>query len=124
MDYIISENAPAAIGPYCQAIKANGFVFCSGQIPARPDGSLIEGGIAEQVTQVLENLKAVLIKAGSGVDKVVKTTVYLSDMNNFAAMNEVYGKFFGDHKPARATIQAARLPKDVLVEMDCIAVAE
>jgi 2-iminobutanoate/2-iminopropanoate deaminase len=121
MEIVATTNAPAAIGPYSQAIKANGFVFCSGQIPLRADGTLVSGGIVEQTEQVLSNLKAVLEAAGSGLGKVVKTTVFLANMADFAAMNEVYGRFFGENKPARATVQVARLPKDVLVEIDCIA---
>lgn len=122
MEIVATTNAPAAIGPYSQAIKANGFVFCSGQIPLKVDGTLVGGGIAPQTEQVLSNLKAVLEAAGSGLDKVVKTTVFLANMADFAAMNEVYGRFFGDNKPARATVQVARLPKDALVEIECVAI--
>ncbi len=121
MEIVTTTNAPAAIGPYSQAIKANGLVFCSGQIPLKADGTLVAGGIVEQTEQVLTNLKAVLEAAGSGLDKVVKTTVFLANMADFAAMNEVYGRYFVKNKPARATVQVARLPKDVLVEIDCIA---
>jgi 2-iminobutanoate/2-iminopropanoate deaminase len=122
MDIIATNQAPAAIGPYSQAIKANGFVFCSGQIPLKADGSLESGGIEVQTTRVLENLKEVLKEAGSGLDSVVKTTVYLSDIEMFGKMNEVYAKYFVKNKPARATVQVAKLPKNVLVEIDCIAV--
>lgn len=122
MEIITTESAPAAIGPYSQAVKSGSFVFCSGQIPLRPDGSLVEGGIGEQSKQVIENLKAVLIAAGSKLDRVVKTTIYLLSMDDFVAVNEVYGSYFdGDVKPARATVEVSRLPKGVSVEIDCIA---
>ncbi len=114
--------APQAIGPYSQAISANGFVFASGQIPIDPStGQFVGGGIAEQTEQVLRNLAAVLEAAGSGLDRVVKTTVFLADMEEFVAMNEVYGRFFNNEPPARATVQAARLPRDARVEIDAIA---
>lgn len=120
---IATDKAPRAIGPYSQAIVVNEMVFCSGQIPLDPEGELVgQRDIFIQTKRVLNNLKAVLEAAGSGLDKVVKTTVYLSDMNNFAEMNEIYAHFFGDNKPARATVEVSRLPKDVLVEIDCIAV--
>jgi 2-iminobutanoate/2-iminopropanoate deaminase len=122
MDTITTKNAPAAIGPYSQAVKFNNVIYCSGQIPLRIDGTIVEGGIKEQTQQVIENLSNVLMAAGSDLSKVVKTTVYLNTMDDFAAMNEIYSKYFIG-KPARATIQAARLPKDVLVEIDCIAEA-
>jgi 2-iminobutanoate/2-iminopropanoate deaminase len=96
-------------------------VFCSGQIPLTAQGDLLQGGIIEQTDQVLKNLEAVLQEAGSSFSKVVKTTVYLSDMNNFADMNAVYARFFTENKPARATVEVSRLPKDVLVEIDCMA---
>ncbi len=119
-----SNDAPAAIGPYSQAIKANGLVFCSGQTPMDPaTGQVVSGGIATQTERVLKNLTAVLEAAGTSMDKVVKTSVFLKDMNDFAAMNEVYGRFFQGEPPARSTIQAARLPKDALVEIDVIALA-
>jgi 2-iminobutanoate/2-iminopropanoate deaminase len=119
---IATSGAPAAIGPYSQAIASQGFVFLSGQIPLDPaTGALVEGGIAEQTTRVLENLKAVLDSAGSSLTCVVKTTVYLKDMGEFAAMNDVYARYFTEHPPARATVEVARLPKDVRVEIDCIA---
>ena len=121
---VSTENAPGAIGPYSQAIKANGMVFCSGQIPIDPaTGQFVSDNVAAQTEQVLKNLDAVLQAAGSSLGSVVKTTVFLADMNDFAAMNEVYGKFFSDNKPARATVQAARLPRDAKVEIDCIAAA-
>ncbi len=118
---IQTSNAPAAIGPYSQAVRIGDLVFCSGQIPLRPDGSLNNGSIEEQATQVLENIKAVLAGAGTSLDKVVKTTCFLSDMNNFAAMNAVYGTYFSENPPARSTVQVARLPRDVLVEIEVIA---
>jgi len=124
MDSIQTDRAPQAIGPYSQAIKANGFIFASGQIPLDPATMrIVEGGIEEQTGRVLDNLKAVLEAAGSSLDRVVKTTVYLADMNEFAAMNEIYAKYFGATKPARATVQVARLPRDVKVEIDVVALA-
>ena len=115
-------KAPEAIGPYAQAIKAGGFVFVSGQIPIDPDtGQFVSGGIAEQTRQVMQNLAAVLDAAGSDLQLVVKTSVFLADMEEFAAMNEVYGKFFGDEPPARATVQAVRLPRDARVEIEAVA---
>lgn len=118
---VATTNAPAAIGPYSQAIVTGNLVFTSGQIPLKPDGTLLEGGIREQAEQVLRNLEAVLLEAGSGLELVVKTTVFLKDMNLFGELNEVYGTFFKNHKPARSTVEVARLPKDVLVEIECIA---
>ena len=119
-----TKQAPDAIGPYSQAVIANGFVFTSGQIPIDPaTGQFVSGGIAEQTQQVLKNLKAVLEAAGTGLQQVVKTTVYLADMQDFTAMNEVYATFFGAEPPARSTVQAARLPKDALVEIDVVALA-
>ncbi|HSI87853.1 MAG TPA: RidA family protein [Pyrinomonadaceae bacterium] len=121
---VSTENAPGAIGPYSQAVKANGMVFCSGQIPIDPaTGEFVSDDVAEQTEQVLKNLGAVLEAAGSSFDHVVKTTVFLADMGDFAAMNEVYGRYFSDNKPARATVQAAGLPKNARVEIDCIALA-
>ncbi len=124
MNEIIStENAPGAIGPYSQAVKTGNLVFCSGQIPIDPKtGEFVSSYVAEQTEQVLKNLSAVLEAAGTSLDAVVKTTVFLADMGDFNSMNEVYGRFFSDNKPARATVQAARLPKDAKVEIDCIAV--
>lgn len=120
---IQTEHAPAAIGPYSQAIKAGGFVFASGQIPIDPKtGEFVAGGIAEQTERVLKNLAAVLEAAGSGLDQVVKTTVFLANMKDFAAMNEVYGRFFTGATPARATVAAAGLPRDARVEIEAIAV--
>ena len=122
MEIVKTENAPEAIGPYSQAVKSGGFVFCSGQIALRADGSLVEGSVEDQTKQVMENLKAVLSEAGSDLGKVVKTTIYLNDINDFASVNEVYGSYFdGDKKPARATVEVSNLPKGVKVEIDCIA---
>lgn len=119
-----TKQAPDAIGPYSQAVIANGLVFTSGQIPIDPaTGQFVSGGIAEQTQQVLKNLTAVLEAAGTGLQQVVKTTVYLADMQDFTAMNEVYATFFGAEPPARSTVQAARLPKDALVEIDVVALA-
>jgi 2-iminobutanoate/2-iminopropanoate deaminase len=117
-----TSQAPAAIGPYSQAIRAGDFLFVSGQIPLDPaTGALIEGDVAAQTHRVLRNLGAILSAAGTSFDHVVKTTVYLADMSEFAAMNEVYASYFPSPAPARATIQAARLPRDVRVEIDLIA---
>ena len=118
-----TSNAPAALGPYSQAIKVGEFVYTSGQVAIDPaTGEFIGGDIAEQTERVLKNVAAVLEAAGSNLDQVVKTLVFLADMNDFAAMNEVYGKYFRQNKPARATVQAARLPRDAKVEIECIAV--
>ena len=122
MQIISTPNAPAALGPYSQAIVANGMVYCSGQIPIDPATNTIHAEtIEEQTRQAITNLKNVLEAAGSGLDKVVKTTVFISDMNDFAALNAVYAELFGDSKPARSCVQAARLPKDVKVEIEAIA---
>ncbi len=119
---IQTADAPAAIGPYSQAVKANGLVFASGQIPIDPKtGQFVKGGIAEQTEQVIKNLSAVLEAAGSGLSSVIKTTVFLADMQEFTAMNEVYGKFFELEPPARATVEASRLPRDAKVEIEAIA---
>lgn len=118
-----ADDAPAAIGPYSQAVVANGFVFCSGQIPLDPaTGALVAGDARAQTERVMENLAAVLRAAGSGFDRVVKATIYLKDLNDFAAVNEVYGARFTATLPARATVQVARLPRDVSVEIDLVAV--
>jgi len=120
---IKSENAPAPIGPYSQAVESNGFIFTSGQISIDPKtNELIEGSVAEQAKRVFENLKAVLQAAGSGLDKVVKTTIFLQSMSDFAAVNEVYAQYFNVSLPARSTVEVSCLPKNVLVEVDCIAV--
>lgn len=121
---VSTPNAPKAIGPYSQAIKANGFVFVSGQVAFDPaTGNLISGGIEQQTEQVMKNLSAILEAAGSGWDKVVKTSVFLKNMSEFAQMNEVYAKFFKSAPPARSTVEVARLPRDVSVEIDVIALA-
>lgn len=123
-EVVSTDAAPGAIGPYSQAIKVNGMVFCSGQIPIdSATGEFAAEDVSGQTEQVLKNLSAVLEAAGSSLDSVVKTTVFLADMNDFSAMNEVYGKFFSTNKPARATVQAARLPRDARVEIECIATA-
>jgi 2-iminobutanoate/2-iminopropanoate deaminase len=122
MDALTTKDAPAAIGPYSQAIRAGDFLFASGQIPLDPStGALVGGGIADQTRRVLDNLGAILRAAGVSFDRVVKTTVYLQDMAEFAAMNEIYGTYFPAPAPARATVQVARLPRDVKVEIDLVA---
>ena len=122
MQPVSTPHAPGAIGPYTQAIRAGDFVFLSGQIPLDPStGQIVPGGIAEQTHQVLKNLGAVLDAAGASYARVVKTTVYLADMSEFTAMNEIYGSYFKSPAPARATVQAARLPRDVRVEIDAVA---
>ena len=124
MDYVATPDAPKAIGPYSQAIKANGLVFTSGQISLDPaTGELVSGSFEDQVHRVFRNLEAVLREAGSSFDRVVKATVYVSDLANFQALNTIYAQYFGDHKPARTTIQAAALPKGSAVEIDLIALA-
>jgi 2-iminobutanoate/2-iminopropanoate deaminase len=123
-DRVQTDSAPKAIGPYSQAIKANGLVFASGQIPLDPASmQIVEGGIREQTERVMNNLSAVLKAAGSSFDRVVKTTVFLADLADFAEMNETYGRFFGEAPPARSTVQVSRLPRDVRVEIDLIALA-
>jgi 2-iminobutanoate/2-iminopropanoate deaminase len=123
-EVIATDLGPKAIGPYSQAVRANGFVFVSGQIALDPSTQkLVPGEIMVQTERVLENLKAILSAAGSSLEKVVRTTVFLSDMNEFAAMNEVYARYFRELFPARSTVQAARLPRDVRVEIDVIALA-
>jgi 2-iminobutanoate/2-iminopropanoate deaminase len=125
MKIVSTPHAPAAIGPYSQAVVSNGFAFLSGQIPLDPaSGQLIDGDIAAQTQRVLENLKAVLESCGSALARVVKTTVYLKDMGEFARMNEIYARYFPVNPPARATVEAARLPRDVRVEIDCIATVD
>ena len=123
-EIISTKDAPQAIGPYSQAIKANGFIFLSGQIPLDPaTQQLLTGDAAQQTERILKNLAGVLQAAGSSLAQVVKTTVFLKNMSDFAAMNEVYGRYFTDAPPARSTVEVARLPKDVLVEIDVIALA-
>ena len=122
---IATDQAPRAIGPYSQAIRAGNLLFCSGQIPIDPStGEFVSGGVAEQTEQVMRNLSAVLSAGKSSLKQVVKTTVFLADMDDFTAMNEVYGRFFGENPPARATVQAARLPRDARVEIEAIAIID
>ena len=124
METIATDKAPAALGPYSQAIRANGMIYCSGQIPINPATGAIEAKtIEEQTAQSITNLRNVLEKAGSSLARVVKTTVFIKDMNDFAALNKVYAELFGETKPARSCVEVARLPKDVLVEIECIAEA-
>jgi len=124
-EIIHTDGTPKAIGPYSQAIKAGGVVYCSGQIPLDPATmTVVDGSVADQTRRVLRNLEEVLKAAGSSLCEVVKTTVFLRDMNDFAEMNAAYGEFFGEEPPARATVQVARLPKDVAVEIDCVALAK
>ena len=122
MTIVRTDNAPAAIGPYSQAVVHGGLVFTAGQIPLDPvTGELEQGDVAAQTERVMKNLAGVLEAAGASFGSVLKTTVFLRDMNDFAAMNEVYGRHFGDHRPARSTVQAARLPRDCGVEIECVA---
>ncbi|MEH7451839.1 RidA family protein [Gottfriedia acidiceleris] len=122
MQLIHTDHAPKAIGPYSQAIIANGLLYTSGQIPLTVEGNIVEGGIEEQTKQVFANLKAVLEEAGTDLSKVIKTTVFLKDLTTFVDFNAIYEEFFNGHKPARSCVEVARLPKDVLVEIECIAV--
>ena len=122
MDYVATEGAPKAIGPYSQAVKANGIVYTSGQIALDPaTGNLVEGNFEVQVHRVFRNLEAVLAEAGSSFDRVLKATVYVTDLGNFQTLNSIYAEYFGEHKPARTTIQAAALPRGGAVEIDLIA---
>ena len=123
MEFIQTQNAPSAIGPYSQAVKSNGMVYTSGQIALKPDGSdeLLSEDVVVQAVQVLRNLEAVLSEAGSGMDKVIKTTIFLANMDDFATVNEIYAEAFGTHKPARSTVAVKTLPKNALVEIDAIA---
>jgi len=121
-EQVQTNDAPNPVGPYSQAIKANGFVFASGQVALDPStNQVVEGGVQDQTERVMQNLKAVLAAAGSDLNLVVKATVFLTDMNEFGAMNEIYGRFFGEAPPARSTVEVSRLPKDVRVEIDVIA---
>ena len=123
-EVISTEKGPKAIGPYSQAIKANGIVYTAGQIPFDPStGQLIQGDVAQQAARVLENLKAIVEAAGSSLEKAVKATVYLKDMNDFTAMNEVYARYFTQNPPARSTVEVSRLPRDVRVEIDLVVIA-
>lgn len=120
-EIIATEKGPKAIGPYSQATKSNGFIFTAGQVAFDPaTGQLVEGDVARQTVRVMENLKAIVEAAGSSLDRALKATVYLKDMNDFAAMNEVYARYFPANPPARSTVEAARLPRDVRVEIDLI----
>jgi 2-iminobutanoate/2-iminopropanoate deaminase len=120
---VATDSAPKAIGPYSQAVWAGDLLFCAGQIPLDPaTGNVVAGGIAEQTTRVLDNIRGLLKSQGLDSGNVVKTTVFLSDMNNFAAMNEIYARYFAKEPPARSTVQVARLPKDALVEIEVVAV--
>jgi 2-iminobutanoate/2-iminopropanoate deaminase len=118
---IETKNAPQAIGPYSQAIQVGDMIYTSGQIPLTPQGELVEADIEKQTHQVLQNVRAVLEAAGSGLDHVVKTTLFIKDMNQFQQINAIYAEYFGDHQPARSCVEVARLPKDVLIEMEVIA---
>lgn len=120
ISFIDTKQAPAAIGPYSQACVVGPFLYTSGQIPLTPEGNLVEGDIVTQAHQVFANLKAVLEAAGSSLSQVVKVTVFIKDMNDFARLNDVYAEYFGDHRPARSTVEVARLPKDVKVEIEVI----
>lgn len=120
-EIISTNNAPAAIGPYSQAIKLGDFIFTSGQIPINPSTGEMETEIKAATEQVIKNIKGILEEAGCSLDKVIKTTVFLKDMNDFAAMNEVYAKYFGEKAPARSCVEAAKLPKDAVVEIEAIA---
>ena len=123
IESVATDRGPKAIGPYSQAIRANGFIFLSGQIPLDPKTQqVIEGDIAAQTERVLENLKGVVEAAGSSLQRAVKTTVFLADMDDFAAMNEVYARYFVSHPPARSTVEVSRLPKNVRVEIDLVAI--
>lgn len=123
-EIIETSSAPSPIGPYSQAIRSNGLIFISGQIPVQPEtGLVVEGNIEAQTHQVMKNLAAILYAAGSGLDKVVKTTVFLSNLDDFSGFNRIYGEYFGEAKPARATVQVSRLPKEVLLEIEAIAIA-
>jgi 2-iminobutanoate/2-iminopropanoate deaminase len=121
LEAVATTQAPAAIGPYSQAMKFGNLLFTSGQIPLNLEGQVVEGGIAEQTHQVFRNLQAVLAEAGATFNDVIKATVFIKDMNQFAELNGIYATYFGEHKPARSTVEVARLPKDVLVEIELIA---
>ena len=123
MQIISTPDAAQAIGPYSQAIKAGGFIFTSGQIALKPGGEFVAGGVEAQARQVLQNLAAILKEAGATLQDAVKTTIFLADMGDFAAVNEIYAAAFGEHKPARSTVQVAKLPKGALVEIEVIALA-
>jgi 2-iminobutanoate/2-iminopropanoate deaminase len=121
MDFIQTNNAPQAIGPYSQAVKVNGMIYTSGQIALTPEGVMLENDIKIQTHQVMKNLTEVLKASGSDLSKVVKTTIFLDSMDDFAVVNDIYAEYFGDHKPVRSTVAVKTLPKNALVEIDCIA---
>ena len=121
MKFVATDKAAAAIGPYSQGVIAGELFYSSGQIPLMPSGEMVEGSIVDQAHQVFANLKAILAEAGTSLENVIKTTVFIKDMNDFAVLNEVYASYFGDHKPARSTVEVARLPKDAQVEIEVIA---
>ena len=123
MEIVQTDNAPKAIGPYSQAVKVGDFIFTSGQIALTPSGEMVEGNIELQTEQVMKNLKAVLEAAGSSLQNVVKTTIFLANMDDFAEVNAIYEKWFDGHKPARSTVAVKKLPKDALVEIECIALS-
>ncbi len=124
MKILHTDKAPAAVGPYCQAVQVGDMIFTSGQLAIDPaNGNLINDDIEKATRRSLDNVKAILEEAGSSLEKVVKTTIFLDDMNNFAKVNEVYGEYFSNHKPARSCVQVARLPKDAIVEIEVIALA-
>jgi 2-iminobutanoate/2-iminopropanoate deaminase len=124
MEFVATQNAPQAIGPYSQAVKHNGLVYTSGQIALTPAGEMTEDDIVKQTHQVMNNVSAVLEAAGSSLNDVIKTTIFLSDMDNFVTVNGIYAEYFGDHKPARATVAVKTLPKNAMIEIDCIAVCK
>ncbi|WP_299746361.1 RidA family protein [uncultured Rossellomorea sp.] len=124
MRVVSTKQAPAAIGPYSQGIVVNNLFYSSGQIPLTAEGTMVEGDVAEQTHQVFRNLQAVLSEAGASLETVVKATVFIKDMNEFGTINEVYGEYFSDHKPARSCVEVARLPKDALVEIEVIALVK
>jgi 2-iminobutanoate/2-iminopropanoate deaminase len=121
MKFVQTKNAPSAIGPYSQAVVLNGMVYTSGQIALTPDGQMLEDDVSIQTKQVLKNLEAVLVEAGSSLQNVVKTTIFIADMDDFATINEIYAEAFGSHKPARSTVAVKTLPKNALVEIDAVA---
>lgn len=121
MKYVHTDKAPQAVGPYSQAIVANGFVYCSGQIGLTPDGQLVEG-LEQQTRQIMSNLQAVLEEAGSSLEHVVKTTIFITNINDFVKVNEIYGEYFSVHKPARATVEVSSLPKGAVIEIEAIAI--
>ncbi|MEO1953919.1 MAG: RidA family protein [Campylobacterales bacterium] len=124
MKFVQTSKAPSAIGPYSQAVVANGMVYTSGQIALTPEGVMLENDVVVQTKQVLKNLEAILLEAGSSMDKVIKTTIFIDNMDDFAIINEIYEEVFGSHKPARATVAVKTLPKNALVEIDAIALVK